>query len=1130
MAPSKRHRKHQGHKEGMRDDDSPGLTDLESILDSGIIYGRSLPIKRLKALIKDECLEFYPGKPTGETSILQQLLDNFGRYLQALKRRTISADYIKKPDFKRFFRTNFNAYWSNYEFGPPDGIQVVGSGALGFLDKSNPVLDVSIKLPSRMFNPKDHVNYRYLNKRNSWICCLYEDIVAAISKDGGCQLLIGIKDATLNVVLRYMYLKVSISVDVYVGVKRYTLCVLAHIEETLFKKVSLVPSRNNVRIPTNLPTEGKFVEPVDDSQLRPTPTYNSAILDDMLREPLNVMLMECASKYINLKGAIVLVYVWMRTQGLFPVHISGPSKPQPILINNGTYSRLPHVGKDARNTPTRGGKGRAKFNAVEQIGDSSSSFHNGISGFVIAIILCHVARCNHYPYEIEAFPLFMAAIKFIASMNTTAFDYVFGKGKPIDRKDMVERRGDVDLELPQFFIDDEMTLNVLYRVSLTFNEVVEKAKANISLASNMGSPFLYSQLFELPFNLHCHSDVKILFSASTVKSMVDIWELSDMEYLAGRIKFIFEYGMKDRLHHIYFRFNEESELLVLVGLNDALQRTTDIGPPANADESVYFREFWGMLSETRGFEDGSICECLLWSKLHNTETSVVNATHGFSIISGINLNVRILSILLQMHFKEYHLVVREKWDRSPDVNNNIKKSNMSSCIMELPIVEYNNSMATDYRTKLMNAYNKLNGILRSLEGVPLKVSNIFLCSAAFGYVDAGGNKERHRLLLDLETSAKWPKGENAVRSVKVALGIAILKELHKDYAIKSRINEDGEMELQFMGTRFSMAIICQRETQDIRNTIKNFDHNTDKRPQEEMLKKVRDYYRSLQIDRCKVEALKNPSFSSSVQLAKAFCNSCLLPDHDFICEMLNCYIYGCDEFLVPISNSGNAGFMRFLYLLAHYDWAIHPLVIQDEKAQYDRLYVNKPSWVPYLWISTPEDPFCLVPKTPCKMISKRFVGQCQHFLESIEKGFMKDVNLSRFFDLEEKGFNMVLELENIHQKLKYVTNNESIKLSAEEAAFVVETFVTTLKATYEGIIEVAYNELELRGIKRIDKPMRVYLKFNPIAAIPSRTANKQWPQLIIQDKDTSFFVLNYQAILGGIRSIGEGLMKTIRFL
>ncbi|CDR94478.1 NUCLEOLAR RNA-ASSOCIATED PROTEIN, putative [Babesia bigemina] len=1162
---------------------------LEQALDSGVIYGTSLPISRLNRLINRECVDFDADGSSVGQSPLATLLRNFRSFVTTVPTVLLTREFIDKPAYGRCFRTEFNACWSNFEYGVPESVDVVGRGALGFLNRRNPTLDVSIMLPQAIFNPKDYINYRYLNKRNAWLCRLYEDVHVALEAGESSPLLEGLENCHLVAELHFRRPKVYIDFLLAVANATYCLRVSAHVDEATFKHAPMAPTRNNVRSTTTLLKPSGVPGTPAESDMRPTPTYNAAILEDLLKNRVNAKLRAAFDSHAKMRGALTLLTVWTHTQGLTATNLGCTSDRLHIVASMWCSKGLEAAEKrrvrrkvkdesddaasvdDSENvevshdptssSPISGGSTDAtETHGLGDEADKSSiqsglPFDNGLTGCVFALILCHVVSANRFPTEIEAFPLFLAALKFLASMDFKQKYYIIGRDKAFnshaadddDSTTAVSTSDDASNEdgaklleaqqkvinaisIPELYLDDSVSFNVLHKVVVTFDEVVARAKATLTVARDLSSPFLYCQLFDISHDTRCYSDVRLIMNTCPLLSGFDIWELGESEYMAARIRSILEYGLKDRLAHLYFRMSESNALMVMIGFDESVQRSTDVGPLTNSPESVYFRHFWKRLTETRSFADGSICECILWNQILPDIDVDPCASSSLERLAGRNLNVQILSTILQLHLDQFKPVILDcdtsfAFDK-PNTKDGDRRHLM---YVELPIVVSDNRLATEHRTKLMNAYNELNGLLRSLENVPLKVSNVFVCSPEFGYADVGPSKLRHRLLVELETSTKWPKDPAAILSVKIALGIAMLKELFKNHDIKSRMSENGDMELQFQGIRFCIKILCQRETQPLIESIRNFNPDENKLPTDSSLEMVREYFRSIQIERCKVGALKSPSFSASVRLSKAFTASCIVPNGEFLCETLNWFIFCSQDFLLSPPLSGYTGFMRFLYMVAHYDWEHRPLVIYNEEPRYEMLDSKKPSWAPYFWLCTPEDPYCLVPNMPSTMLSKRFVGQCQRFIAKLDEHFMKPINLAAYFAAERRAYNMTLELENVYRKLKYSAGGESFKLSQEEAHFLLDTFVTSLKKSFSGILELAYNHLELQGTHTPAGNIMIYVKINPMACIPTGSPKGSWPHHMIICDGRTIFVPNMPAIWTHIHAMGDGLLREIRF-
>ncbi|EDO07370.1 Nrap (nnucleolar associated protein) family protein [Babesia bovis T2Bo] len=1067
---------------------------VQQLLDEGFVYGRSLPLSRIKRLIRNHALDLNQLNNGNTVMQLNGFIDTIIDFIKNVPTSRLNDSILKDERYSKFFKCGFQSYWSDYNYGAVDKVLKTGSAAIGYVNHESPTIDLSIELPSSIFNPKDYINYRYLNKRNAWLCKLYDDMQSLLCADDFRKQF----GENITSSLDYDNYKVKIHLIFSVNNIRFLIRIGAHIPSNTFKISPLEINRNNVRIPTT--TLVDINESEQSNTLWPTPTYNSSISEDLQRDAIESRITETNHKYRRMKDAFTLLSVWATKQGVS--HVTN----LPYLLN-------------AMNTDS-GNNHRLDM-----------EINSGLTDTFWLLLLVHVIEINKYPCDVESFPLFLACLKFLASMDTKKHIYILGSKKTEIMSNEATVPGNTefvtenhDIFIPQFYTDRDKSHNICHQTVFVLQELIDKARISVGATDYMSSPFLYGQLFEISCDIKCHYDI-IFYIPECPKVKSKLWELRVHEYTAWNLKHVLEYGLKDRLRYIHFRYTHEGALLVMVSFDENIQRSTDVGPLTSSPECTYFRNFWGTLVETRSFDDGSISECLLWDKVIQGEPPCRNSAVSLQICSGINVNLRIIQLLLKLHFTDLSIV---------DINGDTKKRkfdgnshNRQTIYVHSPMVEVNPRLLNSYRSSLMNLFNDLNGILRSLRNVPLSVCNVYTCSPEFAYIDFGPSDLRHRVLIELESSNKWPNEPKAIAGVKVALAIAILKELNKKHGIKSNITVDGEMEIEFHKVKLSMKMLCQCEYLPIVKSIRDFDPDTDTPPTEDELSVVRDYFRSLHLERCKVVALKCPSYSASVRLSKAFAADCLLPNNEFLCEMSNCFIFGSNDFMLSQATSGWTGFYRFLYLVAHYDWITQPMVIRDEKFNYDSLILNKRQWMSFFWVSTPEDPYCLASRMPTALMAKRFILQCSNFLKSKEIYSMK---LLSYFNVDRAGYNFVITLDNIYRKLKFSDGAKNIKVTFDEAQYLLNVVLDELRDNFGGLLEIAYNELHFNGFHSDLKHLQIYVKINPLACIPSEVNTASYPLAEISHNNVKSYVPDIQAVLERIKEITYGLIVDVKFI
>ncbi|KAJ3353676.1 hypothetical protein GGF32_002907 [Allomyces javanicus] len=192
-----------------------------------------------------------------------------------------------------------------FAYAAPARIDVVGSFLVGGEKKGALIkrrdgynLDLAVQMPSNLFQPKDHTNYRYFYKRAFYLAHV-ASLLAPILKG---------KESISFAYDHHDVRKPVLHVAFPAGKKVTARIVIRPtIAADLFRTDKLSPTRNNVRPADDSPIAGEFPA---------TPAYNAAVLADMHVLTHLHTLHTAAVKAPALHDAMRLLKVWCEQRNL----------------------------------------------------------------------------------------------------------------------------------------------------------------------------------------------------------------------------------------------------------------------------------------------------------------------------------------------------------------------------------------------------------------------------------------------------------------------------------------------------------------------------------------------------------------------------------------------------------------------------------------------------------------------------------------------------------------------------------------------------------------------------------------------------------------------------------------------
>lgn len=761
-----------------------------------------------------------------------------------------------------------------FTFHPPDAVEVVGSYALGGAALADTPLDLTIVMPAACFDDKDQLNHRYHAKRALYLAHAVATVSAALDVD-------------------------FIEWEPFRGDPRRPVAVLRLGEgagairllpaapSTLFPLARLAPTRNNLRSAAKPPKKGsKDAEP----ELLPTPYYNSGILQDMGLLGVSQAVAAAADSAPHLAEASVLLRIWADRQRL-----------------------------------TEG--------------------NDGVDGFFLTALLAHLIEAGKASRAMGAMHLFRATLMALANPKTFSGTGLTSKNAsnasatpPPPVKAWRAAGHDV------IFLDSSGWVNLGAHVSAgALAQAAACAKATAALLSASAGPDAFDAAFLARHSLAPLADawykIEVPGEAEPAGALArDLppWVQTDRKVAEVAAKAL---GARATLVRVLRRgaaavpagkrlraksgkvFAPERSYALLAARLDptAALRGVDIGPSADSGApAAAFRAFWGEKSELRRFQDGKICEAVVWdvppSQRHLIVDAIVAHALGRHLPGGAAVTGT--SGLVDA-------ALRRKKGATPDA--------------DIVAARLCDAAAT-----------RLGKRLRSLDGLTLKIvgtqplAPVLRSTAAFPplpHMLAGAAREDLRvngeqssvprclpaveILCQLEGSGRWPDGPAAFAKMKAALGVQLAQKLEESFGIDASASEDY-IDVLTDGFAFRLVLHTERDAamQSMALIAAGMPHPP---PEEDVSLRVWHH------GAVAAAAAANPAFGPAVRLAKRWVASQWLSPHfrDEAVELLATVAFaagGGSSVAAPPPGAPLAGLLRILELLGNHPWAAAPLM------------------------------------------------------------------------------------------------------------------------------------------------------------------------------------------------------------
>ncbi|KAK9457688.1 Nrap protein [Dipodascopsis uninucleata] len=712
-----------------------------------------------------------------------------------------------------------------------------------------------------------------------------------------------------------------------------------------------------------------------ESELKPTPFYNNSLLAEMQYFPNTVFLHKASKSCSGFVDACKLGQIWLK-QRRFSSSIDEGG------FGSWEWSLL--IASLLQGGGTNG----------------SSILSNGLSSY----------------------QLFKAVVAYIANNDLISSPFILVKESSISK----------NMDIP-LLVNNSIGLNILWRMSPSdYSRLRHEATVTNSSLDDLNGDHFDSVFLEKVdssiYQYDISSFIKIPRPSldKSFKESERILYPSYKAYFSGKVFKILKEGLAERAsvistHYSYTKkfplsatkpSDESGVLTVGLILNAELcERQVIHGPSAeDKEEAEKFRRFWGHKSELRRFRDGSIIESVVW-QTHPSRT----------IVS------QIITYLMERYFGE----------------NVAKEMQFSiSGLASLFSSDENLGKVNAFTSfqKNLDEFESLRKILVEIDDLPLRVSSVLPVSPRLRYSSVELPTPFHidssncfsDVLIELETSSRWPDDLVAIQHSKTAFLIAIADSLRSEdssFICNIGLEEhlDSIRNFSFLdillpsGFAFRVRIVTDREI----GLLNRYKANKDF-----ALQTINSVKRNLTVASRHTSEFQTlvhrfAYLSPTVRRVKKWFASHLLSTHidDILIELLVLAAF-LNPYPWTVPSNSNLGFLRVLYFLSNWDWRDEPLIldtnssltiadIQEIRNSFRIIRKNDPDMKNVaMFVATPYDKSGILwtSNRPSKVIAARITSLARASCIAL-KSSGTNMNFKKLFVSPLKDFDFIIHLK-----------------------------------------------------------------------------------------------------------------------
>lgn len=788
-----------------------------------------------------------------------------------------------------------------FEYKKPENVSIVGSFGLktGIQSIHGLSIDVNVTMPKESFQQKDYLNYRALHKRAFYLGYLVENLRSIFKKEGLDFLKLSysyLNGDILTPVLKLTATDSNLDSDYNFYKTKFSVNIIVGLPYRIFDPKKLLPNKNCIR-----------VQKEEDLDLPATPLYNSSILTMTSYDYYLKFLYKAKKSTQQFKEACVLGRLWLSQRGL-------------------------------GSSVAKGGFGHFEFATL------TASLLNG-GGIQGNKILLH---------GFSSYQIFKGVIKYLATQDLSSDGYL----QFYSDSSEVSKYIPGGFNTPTIF-DKSSKINILHKVTKnSYTLLVHHAQKTLELLNDV----IYDRFDALFLK---NSDVDYLKFDYTLNLQLDsnyddsfgpfekITNLTYENFITNKISHLLKFGLGDRVKGFNIQVNnlnrefeiskrkpqQPSTISIQIGLLINPQESEKLVTkgPLESEDSEQFRSFWGSKSSLRRFKDGTISNSIVW-----------NTDYKEPIV------LSIINYIFKRHLKEDIKLESTIYD----FNDLLPLPNIPSATKQ-PIT------STITSINLVKSYDDFYRILTKLD-LPLTLKSILPASPGLrstSYVlpvpYAVSSKDFFNdLILQFETSSKWPDEIAALENVKTAFLLKIHEQLEKETAYKSFMTKDEHTipynfnitTLNILtpeGYGFRVRVLTERDEVLYLRAIENCKKEKRSELESIYIKFNQRYLGSVSHTRT-ISTISHhfPFYPPTVRLFKKWLDDQLLLPH-FTEELIE--LIALKPFVDPAQfdtpSSVENGFFKILSFLSGWNWKEDPLILDlssrpDEEDQ-DNEIVSK---------------------------------------------------------------------------------------------------------------------------------------------------------------------------------------------
>lgn len=551
---------------------------------------------------------------------------------------------------------------------------------------------------------------------------------------------------------------------------------------------------------------------------------------------------------------------------------------------------------------------------LRQRGFSSAVQGGGFGNFEVTALLAALIVTGSVSARYSTYQLFKAALQFLASKDALKSSVMVGQSaiKPEHLADSV------------FLLDGQRNHNLAYKTTIwSYKTLRAEARNTIAMLGDNSSE-QFEPTFVLKEDLlHLKYDMSVELPNHFLSDQVK----NDHEALQLHHKLhkTLARGLGDRVTQINLKsdsptswelgsarptWKAKGNTTVSLRLNPAnAGRAVDHGPSAEQkQEAAEFRKFWGQRAELRRFKDGSILESVVWPVDESDQALITE----------------IITYVVSRHFGDSTAAALQP------LGNDVSK-----------LIPYSGGLAAFQPA--IEAFKTLEGDIRSLEGLPLTIRQIFPTDEQTRYasIQLPSPTAPIDVVLQFESSTRWPNSLTAIQRTKAAFLLfmsRLIRDANPELTCrvglensKTPVLNQSFLEIQYPRFTFHLRLHHDLELSFLQSQLKSPQLPPPQR--EATALALSSYKRTFLLHPSHTTYITKlsttyPALSPTIRLLKHWFSSHLLNSHfpPALIELL-----ALRPFLTPhpypVPSSPQTGFLRSLAFLANWAWDTTPLLL-----------------------------------------------------------------------------------------------------------------------------------------------------------------------------------------------------------